>query len=105
MMRGEIWNVILDPSKGSEQAGFHPCVIVSPDSMNQSLQTVITVPLTTKLKNWPTRVDLFIEGKAGQARCEQIRTISKERLHSKKGELELKDVLLIKLVLMQMLFD
>jgi mRNA interferase MazF len=95
MKRGEVWNV----------RGFRPCVIVSPDSMNQSLQTVIVVPLTTQSRNWPTRVEINFGQRTGQAICEQIRTISKSRLSEKQGELKMSELLQIKLVLKQMLFD
>lgn len=104
-MRGEVWDLSLDPVKGSEQKGFRPCVIISPDSMNLALQTLIVIPLTTKHKNWPTRVDVHFDGVRGQAICEQIRTVSRERLMNKKGVLYLKELLQIKLVLKQMFFD
>lgn len=103
--RGDVWNVILDPVKGSEQAGLRPCVVVSPDSMNDQLDTIIVVPLTTKKKNWPTRVDTLFEGNPGQAICEQIRTVSKRRLKNKISKLKITEVIQIKLVLKQMLFD
>jgi mRNA interferase MazF len=103
--RADVWEISLDPSKGSEQAGFRPCVIISPDSMNDQLETVIVLPLTTKRKDWPTRVDTFFEGTSGQAMCEQIRTISKKRLKSHLGRLSINETVEIKLVLKQMLFD
>lgn len=105
MMRGEVWDISLDPVKGSEQRGFRPCVIVSPDTMNFALKTIIVIPLTTKGKNWPTRVDVIFGDKIGQAVCEQIRTVSKERLVKNRGILQMKEILQIKLVLKQMLFD
>lgn len=103
--RGEVWDVLLDPTKGSEQAGLRPCVVVSPDSMNAQLDTVIVVPLSTKKKDWPTRVDTIFNEIEGQALCEQIRTVSKKRLKSKKAKLKITEVIQIKLVLKQMFFD
>jgi mRNA interferase MazF len=103
--RGDVWKAVLDPIKGSEQAGQRPCVVVSPDSMNQQLQTIIVVPLTTKKKNWPTRVDTMVNGEEGQALCEQIRTISRSRLKDKIGALKVTEVVQIRLVLRQMLFE
>ena len=105
MNRGEVWDVLLDPVKGSEQKGFRPCVIVSPESMNEQLETVIVVPLTSKLKDWPTRVNTLLNGKPGQAICEQIRTVSKSRLKKKKTSLSPPEIALIRLTLRQMLFD
>lgn len=103
--RGDVWNVVLDPTKGSEQAGMRPCVIVSPDSMNEQLDTIIVIPLTTKKKNWPTRVDTIIDGSEGQAICEQIRTVSKKRLKKRITKLKISEIVQIKLVIKQMLFD
>ncbi|MBA2405667.1 MAG: type II toxin-antitoxin system PemK/MazF family toxin [Bdellovibrionales bacterium] len=105
MLRGEVWSVVLDPIKGSEQAGLRPCVIVSPDSMNEQLETIIVVPLTTKKKDWPTRVDTQFDGIEGQALCEQIRTVSKKRLKAKIARLKITEVIQIKSVLKQMFFD
>lgn len=105
MNRGDVWNVFLDPIKGSEQAGHRPCVIVSPDSMNDQLETLIVVPLTTQKKDWPTRVDIDFMEISGQAICEQIRTVSKKRLTKKLGHLPIKDTIQIKLILKQMLIE
>lgn len=95
----------LDPIKGSEQAGFRPCVVVSPDSMNAQLDTVIVVPLTTKAKDWPTRVETKFAGTEGQAMCEQIRTVSQKRFKEKIDRLNISEIIQIKLILKQMLFD
>lgn len=103
--RGDVWEIVLDPIKGSEQAGYRPCVIVSPDSMNEQLETIIVLPLTTKVKDWPTRVDTLLGENQGQAMCEQIRTVSKKRMKARVGRLTVPEIIQIKLVLKQMLFD
>ena len=103
--RGDVWDIILDPIKGSEQSGIRPCVVVSPDTMNSSLETVVVVPLSTKKKDWPTRVDTLIDGVEGQALCEQIRTVTKERFKKRKSRLKITEIVQIKLVLKQMFFD
>ncbi len=47
-MRGEIWELDLDPKRGREQKGVRPCLIVSTDAMNRSeFGTVIVCPITT----------------------------------------------------------
>ena len=51
MKQAEIWNVNLNPVKGSEQAGFRPVVILSGNLANEFLRTIIVCPLTTKVKN------------------------------------------------------
>ncbi len=79
LLNGEVWQIKLYPVRGSEQDGIRPCLIVSPNSMNKNLQTVIVVPLTRSLKEWPTRVTMLIGEEQGQACLEHIRSVSKER--------------------------
>lgn len=88
MKRGEVWQVALNPTKGSEQQGFRPAVIVSPDSMNESIDTKVVIPLTTKINSWPSRVKIEFQSKAGQAMCEQIRTISSKRFIKNLGRID-----------------
>lgn len=82
-LNGEIWKVKLYPVRGSEQDGVRPCVVVSPNSMNKALPTVIVIPLTRSLKDWPTRVEIKLKNVTGQACLEHIRSVSKERLIEK----------------------
>lgn len=84
-LNGEIWKVKLYPVRESEQDGIRPCLIVSPDSMNKALSTVIILPMTTSKRNWPTRVDIELDGKTGQACIEHIRSLSKSRFQEKLG--------------------
>ena len=83
LLVGEIWRVKLYPVRGSEQDGVRPCLIVSPNSMNKALSTVIVIPITTSPKDWPTRVNLSINGVASQACIEHLRSVSKERFIEK----------------------
>ncbi len=46
----EIWLVNLNPSKGSEQQGIRPCVVLETNGVNSSGNTTIIAPLTSKLK-------------------------------------------------------
>jgi len=46
---GEIWWLSLDPTKGHEQAGFRPVVVLSPAGMNGPTRRIIGVPVTTSL--------------------------------------------------------
>lgn len=82
-LNGEIWKVKLYPTKGSEQDGIRPCLIVSPNSMNKALTTLIVLPMTTQLKDWPSRVQINLENKFGQVCIEHIRSVSKERFVEK----------------------
>src|SRR4051812_6450003 len=58
MRQNEIWYADLNPSKGSEQHGFRPVVIISGNLMNEYLNTIICCPLTTKIKNYKGNVVL-----------------------------------------------
>ncbi len=79
MKRFEVWLVNLDPTIGSEIRKTRPAVIVSPDELNAHLQTVVVVPLTTG-RAFPFRIATKVQGKAGVAAIDQIRTIDKRRL-------------------------
>jgi len=92
MNRGEVWSVSLNPTRGSEQNGTRPALIISPDTMNNSLDTKVVIPLTRTLKAWPSRVNTQFKSQTGQAMCEQIRTISSKRLHSYLGNLSSSEI-------------
>ena len=49
-----IYLVNLDPTIGHE-IKTRPCLVISPDEMNQNIQTVIIAPMTTKSHRYPTR--------------------------------------------------
>ena len=72
-----IWLVNLDPTIGAEIKKTRPAVIISPNEMNEVLNTVIIAPMTTKIRNWPTRVKIEFQGKRGEIALDQIRTIDK----------------------------
>lgn len=86
--RFDVWLVRLDPSVGSEIQKTRPCVIVSPDQMNRHAATVIVAPMTTKGRNYPTRIPLTFRRKKGQVVLDQIRTIDKARLVKNLGKLD-----------------
>ncbi len=77
----------LDPTKGSEIQKTRPCVIVSPDEMNEVLKTVVVVPLTRTIIKWPFRVEISSGGQTVSAACDQVRAIAKERLGDRIGAL------------------
>ncbi|KAF0140847.1 MAG: mRNA interferase [Stygiobacter sp.] len=81
--RFDVYFVNLDPTVGSEIKKTRPCVIISPNEMNHHISTVIVAPITSKLRNYPTRVSCKVEGKQGQIVLDQIRTVDKERLIKK----------------------
>lgn len=88
MKRFDVYLVDLNPTRGSEIRKTRPCVIISPDEMNDFIQTVIIAPMTTKGQSYPTRVECDFQGKKGQIILDQIRTVDKVRLVSKLGVLK-----------------
>lgn len=72
--------VNLDPTIGSEIQKTRPCVIISPNEINKFLRTIVVAPMTTNLKNYPTRIKVIHNGKEGMIAIDQIRTIDKSRV-------------------------
>lgn len=83
--RFDVFLVRLDPTEGREIRKTLPCLIISPDEMNQHINTVIVAPMTTKGRPYPTRVPLRFKGKSGQVVLDQIRTVDKRRLVKRVG--------------------
>ena len=73
--RYEIFLVNLAPTIGHEIKKTRPCLIISPDEMNHSINTIIVAPMTTKSHNYPTRVPLSFQSKKGFIVLDQIRAI------------------------------
>ncbi len=78
----------LDPTVGSEIQKMRPCLVVSPDEMNAHIATVIVAPMTTKGRDYPTRVKCRFQGKYGQVVLDQLRTVDKTRLVKRLGQLD-----------------
>ena len=98
----EIYWVSLDPTTGSEIKKTRPCVIISPLEMNSHLKTVIIAPLTSTLRDFPTRIEVLINRKKGQIALDQIRTVDKARLGARITVLNDKKIAQVKSVLQAM---
>ena len=90
MKRGEIWLVNLDPTIGSEIKKTRPCVIVSPPELNQHLRTVMMAPMTSKGFAAPFRVPVTHAGTKGLIVLDQLRSVDKQRLVKKSGQVSAK---------------
>lgn len=86
--RFEVFLVNLDPTVGHEIKKSRPCLIISPDEMNRYISTVIVAPMTTRGRNYPTRVPCLFRGKEGQVVLDQIRTVDKTRLAKRLGKVD-----------------
>ena len=82
----DVFVVSLDPTIGAEIQKTRPCVVVSPDQMNGSLQTVQVAPMTTNTRDYPWRVAITFQDKKGMVALDQIRTVDRRRLIRKLGK-------------------
>jgi mRNA interferase MazF len=97
--------VNLDPTLGSEIQKTRPCVVVSPNEMNKHLNTIIIAPMTSSLKEYPTRVAVNHNSKNGMIALDQIRTVDKKRILKVLGKLNKSEIQSTKEVLKEMLVD
>ncbi|MBI3944269.1 MAG: type II toxin-antitoxin system PemK/MazF family toxin [Chloroflexi bacterium] len=86
--RFEVYLVNLDPTIGSEIQKTRPCLVISPDEMNRYIATIIVAPMTTKGKDYPSRVACQFQDKDGHIVLDQIRTIDKAQLVEKLGKID-----------------
>lgn len=99
----EVYLVNLDPTVGHEIKKTRPCVVISPNEMNNNIRTVIIAPMTTKSRSYPTRVPVRFDGKNGWIILDQIRTVDNIRLVKKMGKISPKVVKEIKNIIQEML--
>lgn len=88
--RGDIWFTDLNPIRGHEQGGARPCVIISANPFNESfLDLVVVLPITSKKKEFPSHLEIPSRESglklSSFIKCEDIRSISKERLVRRMG--------------------
>ena len=85
--RFDVFLISLDPTEGHEIKKTRPCVVISPNEMNDHISTVIVAPMTSKGRAYPSRVPCTFDGVQGQVVLDQIRTVDKVRLIKKLGSL------------------
>ncbi|MBD3868201.1 MAG: type II toxin-antitoxin system PemK/MazF family toxin [Acidobacteria bacterium] len=96
--RFEVHLVNLDPTVGKEIRKTRPCLVISPDEVSRAIRTVIVAPMTTRGKDYPTRVPCRFQGTTGRIVLDQIRTVDQRRLVRKLGRVSKKisgEVLLV----------
>jgi mRNA interferase MazF len=88
---GEIYLADLDPTRGSEQAGRRPVLILQNDLVSRFTRTVICIPFTTNLRRAQVPSCLLLQaGEGGLARdsvllCHQVRVLDRSRLITRLG--------------------
>ena len=90
LKRFDVCLVNLDPTVGSEIKKIRPCLVISPNEMNRNIRTVIIAPMTSTIKDYPTRVACTFRKKQGQIVLDQIRTVDRIRLVKKLGTIDSK---------------
>jgi mRNA interferase MazF len=86
--RFEVWLADLNPTVGREINKVRPVVIVGEQTAIDFLATVTIVPLTSTIRNLPTRPACSFKGIQGELAVDQIRSIDKLRLIRKEGNLD-----------------
>ncbi|HEY5714125.1 MAG TPA: type II toxin-antitoxin system PemK/MazF family toxin [Candidatus Gracilibacteria bacterium] len=96
--RGEIYMVSFDPSRGSEQSGTRPAIIIQNNIGNLYANTTIIAALSTRISDYPQNVIIEPSKENGLpkkscAKLDQILTISQQRLSKKLGQLTSEEML------------
>ena len=85
----DVYWVDLNPTVGAEIQKVRPCVVVSPKELNQHLATVIIIPITSAIHDYPFRVRCHVDGREGEI----VRLKKKITTLSLDEQTELQDVL------------
>jgi len=85
--RFDVFLITLDPTVGHEMQKTRPCVVISPDDLNQHLRTVIVAPMTSRGRSYPFRATCRFQGKSGEIALDQIRTVDQSRLVKRLGRI------------------
>src|SRR5207247_2125016 len=87
LRRGDVCLIRLDPTRGSEIRKTRPCLVVSPDELNQHLRTLIIAPMTTRGQAYPWRVACRFRNRSGFVAVDQLRTVDTERIAKRLGRI------------------
>ena len=92
--RGEVWLVNWNPSRGSEQAGIRPALVIQNDIGNEKASTTIVSAISGSVRIYPINVMIDPhEGGLGYrsvVKTSQILTVSKDRLEKRLGRISAK---------------
>jgi mRNA interferase MazF len=86
--RFDVYLIELDPTVGHEIQKTRPCLIISPDEMNNNIRTVIIAPMTTRSRAYPTRIACTFEKRQAYIVLDQIRTVDEQRLVKRLGRID-----------------
>jgi len=100
-----VYLVNLDPTIGHEIKKTRPCVVISPNEMNRFIGTVIIAPVTSKGRDYPTRIKMRLKKRDGWIVLDQIRTVDKIRIIKHLAVLDNETILKVKGIIREMLVD
>ncbi|MEP6626740.1 MAG: type II toxin-antitoxin system PemK/MazF family toxin [Ginsengibacter sp.] len=81
----DIWVLEFDPAVGLEIKKSRTAVVVSNNIINDLYATVIVAPLTSTLRNYPSRIEIEFADRGGQIAVDQLKCFDKSRLKKKIG--------------------
>ncbi len=87
LQRGDVLLVQLDPTAGSDIRKTRPCLIVSPDELNDALSTLIVAPMTTGGHRYPFRVPCRFQNRNGFIVLDRLHTIDRARAVRRLGRI------------------
>ena len=97
--------VNLDPTVGREIRKTRPCLVISPNEMNKYLRTITIALITSKSKDYFTRVKFILEGYNNWIAIDQIRTVDSTRIIKIIGELDAKEIRRVKAIIKETFVD
>ncbi len=99
ILRGEVRWANLDPTRGREQAGLRPVLIVSQDVFNDRSGTVIAMALTSQRQRagFPLTLELKSASlpKLSWVKISQIRTLSVERIGKRLAKVSAEELAVV----------
>ena len=85
--RFEVYLVNLDDAPSKDAKNTRPAVVISPDEMNRNVGHVIIAPISSPTAKYPTRISIELLNNERSIVLDQIRTVDKERLVKKIGDI------------------
>ena len=101
----DIYLVTLDPTQGHEIQKTRPCLVISPNEMNHTINIVIIAFMIIRLYLYFTWIETTLTGKKGWIVLDQIRTIDRLRLIKYLGTLDKESIRKVKNVIHEMLVE
>lgn len=101
--RYDVVLINLDPTVGVKCQKTRPCVVISPDDMNNALQTILIAPMTSTRRGWVFRPLITGPKNQSELALDQIRAVDKSRVIKPLGRLSSYDQRLVYKILKELL--